>query len=269
MRIYTSIASFVNTIDACPEGEAAVSMSGVLFPFKYKIKKGSKSFVVFTPGAFEKKDSWIRFQRSSYFASIDASCISFFDPTLFLSSDNSFKIGWFQGGQGSYIDFLICCFDEIKKAWGGSHENILFYASSAGGLPAVNLAAKCKGSKVFCSNIQTNIFKWGHLHINNILNYCYNGFSRDYVEKNFDKTNIYSIDEEFDLFLVQNLCDHFHYQEHYLPYVEKMFSKINLKTITYSCPDSGHNPLSFDKEIATINSILNGGDPFISYIDLV
>ncbi|WP_324752467.1 hypothetical protein [Roseovarius sp. Pro17] len=58
--------------------------------------RDSKNLVVFFPGAHALSAPKPKFQRQNYFKNLDCSCVSFFDPTLFL--DPELTLGWFQGG---------------------------------------------------------------------------------------------------------------------------------------------------------------------------
>lgn len=214
MKIYSTVDSFLQKKES-ESDIVGVFIDKILFPFQYSFN-GSEKIVVFLPGAFDRSKSMPKFMRSNYFEELsDYNCISFFDPTLFLT-DKYFSIGWFQGEKSCfYVDLLKELMWKIIAHLNIKFENILFFSTSAGGIPAFNLASSFNKCKVFAGNIQTNLLNFEENHVARLLQYSYDGMSRRDVEVVYNKRiSIECIDEDFEVFYAQNVCDHYHYNKH-------------------------------------------------------
>lgn len=111
--------------------EYRVKQDGVDIPLFARFN-GSEKLVVFFPGAHDQGQPKPKFQRRSYFDSLDCNCISLFDPTLFLHPD--LMLGWFQGGGETYhVERTRDLILNILDVAGIMPENLILFATSAGG----------------------------------------------------------------------------------------------------------------------------------------
>lgn len=235
-----------------------VNKEGVLFPFSFSRKNSSK-IVFFFPGAFSSTERKPKFQRSSYFSSLNYNAVSFFDPTLFLCS--KMTSGWFQGyGKRSYLELLSELINEIVEYYQFSNENMLFFATSAGGIPAVKMSAQYENSNVYAGNIQVDIFKHYPTKYNLIVDTMMDGKGsvKEYKSVFSDNYHILNLNSKINMYYAQNRCDVYHYKNHYLKFIESLRDDtlLNLEKVEYFDKSSGHLPLSKDIELSIINSIL-------------
>lgn len=228
----------------------------VFFPISINLKDSDK-LVVFFPGAFDRSKDIPKFQRESYFDHLPYSCISLFDPTLFLGEN--IGSGWFQGDKSQfYAELLSEVIEKIKNYLKIENSNILFFGTSAGGIPAIH-ASKCLPEiSIYCGNIQTDLsvhnklsrslFLKGILGVDN-----FEIFKELYV----DRYNINNCNNNINLYYAQNKSDIFHYKNHYLNYMEilKSLDNIIVENVIYKHDASGHNPISMGMEIKIIHSI--------------
>lgn len=264
MNIYFDIKSALNKeMEINKKLNFFINKKGVLFPISLNIRE-SENLVIFFPGAYDTSKPMPRFQRSNYFQELPYSSLSFFDPTLFLSRELS--IGWFQGryNNTTYLDLLSEITEEIISFLKIKNENILFFASSAGGIPAIKIATNYKLSNIYAGNIQTDIFKYRESHYKKLLKALNIESVQEYKEKYPNDYHIFNINTPIKIFYAQNISDDFHYKNHYLPFIKKMKdNKIILKNLVYQYnPEKGspHNPISKNIELKIILSIIEKSD---------
>lgn len=267
MNFFPSISNFFEK--KSESGKAGVFHENILFPIDYKFTKFSDKLVVFYPGAFDKKKLMPSFQRSSYFKFLPYNCLSLFDPTLFLSDDENFSIGWFQGNTENF--YANTCSDLIRNLtnlMGISSENVLLFATSAGGIPAIKTADKIQGCNVFLGNIQTNVFGYFEKHVQKMMGICYEGESLQSIKnKYYERLSIENSLINSKVFYAQNISDKFHYDRFFSPYIKncKIIRGGELQAVVYDDAKSGHSPLHRDYEIEIIESIFNGKGFFSVY----
>lgn len=259
MDIYTSIEDFLDK-NKHGASKASVFKDGILFPFEYKLSEKSDGIVFFFPGAFNRNNPMPKFQRSSFFPSLEFSCISFFDPTLFLTDDDKFTRAWFVGDNDNwYINHLTHIVKKIISDKNINNSKVIFFGSSAGGIPSIHLASRFVDSHAYCCNIQTNILSHYPSYLNRLIKTCFGKHTElgDVKNKISERLDITSLDASFSLHIVQNKSDTFHYQNHFLPYMKslKLSQHISYESIIYEDKTIGHNPLPKQKEIEIINQI--------------
>ncbi|WP_427028349.1 hypothetical protein [Halomonas sp. H2] len=263
MEIYVSIEEFLLKKKR-GASKAAVFKDGVLFPFEYKLSEESDGIVFFLPGAFDRKNSMPKFQRSSYFSSLNCNCISFFDPTLFLTDDDKFTRAWFVGDDKNwYVNHIAHIVSSIVVSKEIRNSKILFFGSSAGGIPSIHLASRFSDSHAYCCNIQTNILAHYPAYLSRLVKVCFGEKAElsEVKRKYTERLDVTGLDARFSLHIVQNKNDVFHYKNHFLPYMDslKRSSSVAYEYCVYDDQSNGHNPLPKDKEIDVINQILSVG----------
>lgn len=232
--------------------EFYLAYRNILFPFSLSLKKSEK-FVVFLPGAFNINEPKPKFQRKSYFKDLSYTCLSCFDPTLFM--DPNLSLGWFQGNKNNfYIEYLTSLLLQIINDLGIENKNILFFGTSAGGFSALKVAQSFPASNVYLGNIQTDILKYYKNPVAKMLEICFpNVLASNQESHRFD---VFDSNVNLNIFYAQNIRDEFHYENHYLPYVE--FSKnkiINHEFVVYDHIESKHKPISKQFELDIIRKI--------------
>jgi len=121
---------------------------------------GTKTLIVSFDGARIRKGEFRKvlpgFPRWSWYTFIDGNFLCLEDP-MYYRYDN-LRVGWFYGtGDEDYAEYAA---DIIRKAaleLGIKNEDIILYASSAGGTAAIRAGAFLKGCKVVAINPQLNI----------------------------------------------------------------------------------------------------------------
>lgn len=270
MEIYSSIEGFLNMSRKLSK-RVSVFHKGVLFPFEYSFSNKKNKIVVFLPGAFNRKNTMPKFQRSGYFSLLDCNCISFFDPSLFLVDDEDFTRAWFIGEkEHSYVETLSEILGKIFNFYGVQSTDVIFFGTSAGGIPAIKLGSKFSGSHVYCGNIQTNLIRHYPAYIRKLSSICFEEEFNEARIKFEDRMSVLKDSGAFNLHLSQNISDTFHLKNHFNPYLDYLKSQSNIKfeVITYEDEKSGHNPIGKDVELKIINSIFESGsfkDCFLDY----
>lgn len=230
--------------------------NGTCYPMCLKVHSESKKLIVFLPGAFNRETQCeVKFQRSSYFDDLNHNCISFFDPTLFLHE--TIGIGWFQGEfSKDYVETISKFLNEIISDLCIDTRDIIFFSTSAGGIPALRLAASYPDSIVYAGNIQTNFLKYYKGAKDKIIKYSYNSVDETEILLN-KKSNIMKLDSKFKLIYTQNISDKFHYENHFLPYFELRGEKILMDSEFYTYVDEvrGHSPLGKNVELMILKSL--------------
>lgn len=258
-----SFKYWVENISDKAQSVSTIFSNGIPFPLTHSFTKQSDKYVFFIPSAFDRTKLMPKFQRASYFEKLPYNCLSFFDPTHFLTDDLAFSSGWFQGtSEQFYSDHLTSIIVKIAEAKNIDPKNMLFYGTSSAGIPALQAASQLPGSNVFIGNIQTNLFNHYRSKKERVFNVCYPGLSEESIKEKFwNRLQIWDIDESINLYYAQNYHDK-HYDMHYLPYLEKLKSKshIHLNTLTYYNKKTGHGPHPASDEISTICEIFEKGD---------
>lgn len=258
MKIFPTINQFLYN-DKLSSDIIGVFQDGILFPFEYNFKKDSNHLVFFFPGAFDRKKNMPKFQRSGYFKDLPYNCISFFDPTLFLSEDRKFESGWFQGNEENfYLNNLIKIVKSIVKHRKIPNSKILFFATSAGGIPAFKLACSFPESNVFLGNVQTNIFDHYPNRRDKMLSICYPEMNLETIKEKFtSRLSILKDSENINVYYAQNICDDFHLKNHFKPFLKSIENNDLLKSevVIYKDEQTGHNPLPKEIELKVINNI--------------
>lgn len=238
-----------------------ISYRKVLFPCWIDDKKSDK-WVVFFPGACSRSVPPPIFQRSSYSPQIKANVISLFDPALLLFK--SLTNAWFAGdGSRHHAAYLARLLKNFFDQRGVESNNILFYGTSAGGIPAAISAKENPGSFLCAGNIQVEAVR--HIAFEKMLPFLFPGHDEKSCFSNFRvRFDIKeSLDGSFESFVFQNRSDSFHYKNHFLSLAHwkacNEDRKLNL--YVYDNPEAGHGAVERSKELALINNILEFRNP--------
>lgn len=245
--------------------ELKIIKNQIDFYIKIELKKDNENLVVFSNGAINrtKKQPPI-YMRSSWHEEINANCIYIDDRTL---HNNELSLGW---GIGNTERYFLNDYSEIiiriSKLLNLKEKNIIYYGSSAGGFMSINLATMHKGTTALVNNPQIIVNNYLPIHVNRL----YKTLFPDLTEKDILKRYIRRFSviplmriKEYvpRIFYFQNrLCEQ-DMKNHFNVFLEKLeFYKIDsskIEFILYNDDKSGHNPLTKNKSVFHINSILD------------
>lgn len=246
-----------------------VSFQEVIFPF-WVDDKGYDKWVVFFPGASNRAVPAPTFQRSSFSPLINANVISLFDPALLLFRNitNSWFSGVPQKHHAKQAARLLKNFFDMRSI---DYKDILFYGTSAGGIPAAIAAKECPSSMLCIGNVQVEAIK--HIAFQRMIPLLYPGFS---LEEVFNKFIVrfdlkQQITGEFRTYMFQNKSDLYHFRNHFLGFVAwnkecNIGKKVNF--YVYDDPMVKHGSVGKDKEVNLINNLLRFGEPKESWASL-
>jgi|GEM_PF-4461829 len=222
----------------------------------------SEHLIVFFPGAHNLQLQKPKFQRSAYFEDLEFNCVSLFDPTLFMKED--LAIGWFQGGSGvPHFERARILIDHILAVRGLLSKNLVLFATSAGGLPAIKVSESFPESTVFVGNPQTDIMKYFKPAVEKLLDTICPGGSPSTLQRS--NMSIVGTKSAAKIVYAQNVQDKFHMKAHMEPF---MNSRPDINLILYDHP-SGHNPMDQQTELSVIRAIAAGYDPRAAYNSLI
>lgn len=246
-----------------------VSFQEVIFPF-WVDDKGFDKWVVFFPGACNRTTPAPTFQRSSFSPLINANVVSLFDPALLLfrNINNAWFCGVQQKHHAKQAARLLKIFFDSRNV---DYKDVLFFGTSAGGIPAAVAAKECPGSSACLGNIQVEAIK--HVAFERLVPLLYPRYSPEDV---FDKFRVRfdlkeQIDGEFRVHIFQNKSDSYHYKNHFMNLVHwNRACKRNTQMhfYVYDDPKVGHGSVGKDKEVALINNILRFGEPKESWASI-
>jgi hypothetical protein len=246
----------------CNRTSFCVVSEQVVFPIWLDFK-GSRKWVVFFPGACRRDLPPPIFQRSSYSKLLEANVISLFDPSLILF--RHLTNSWFSGGPQKHYALIIAnLLRDFFKTREVDPEDVIYYGSSAGGIPAVIASSVNIGSKVCIANIQVESIR--HCAFVNMTKLLFPGILPqdvfDTYRSRFDiKPHLSS---SSTLFYFQNISDRFHYKNHFVPFSlwrKESSPSNNVFLYTYDDAKIGHGPISKQHEIELINNVMHYNDP--------
>lgn len=141
------------------------------------------------------------------------------DPTFYL--DPRLMTGWFFGtGEEDATLYFSKILKIFCKTLRINYRNLYFWGSSAGGFIGMQLAKYFPQSTAVAVNAQTDISRYEHNRL--FYQLMFDGRAGDEVATTFGPrlSTVANIPRFSDnrLFLVQNIQDEHHYQEHFLPF---------------------------------------------------
>ena len=161
------------------------------------------------------------YQRWSWHEEFPGSVIYITDPTLLKYT--SLILSWYIGDSLNRLDIRLADFvqrvaDKLKV------NKIIPYGSSGGGFAALQMAANIgEGCIAVSINPQTNAMNYLEDAVDKFINLCWNGFEKDILREDlsFNAIRNYQIKQP-NVFYIQNKVDHFHYQEHLIPFINSL-----------------------------------------------
>lgn len=269
MKVFYSIEDAVEYSDK--KHAFLLSFRNVLFPI-FVDYKAYRKWVVFTPGACDRKKPMPVFQRSSYSEQVNGNVISIFDPSLL--HNRAITNSWFSGNPsryyGQYISQLLKNFFSEAKVPG---KDVVIFGTSAGGLPAFEIAKRLRGSTVWVGNIQSDASRHSAFH--NVRKYLFPKETEGSLLDNFgERFNLDKKKGEFRFYYYQNISDVFHFKNHFSPYREWFVKNRGSLPMAgefyvYEDSESGHGTFGRDKEIGIINDLLENRKPSTTWADCI
>ncbi|UQN37327.1 hypothetical protein MTR80_06370 [Alcaligenes aquatilis] len=234
-----------------------VSKSGIIYPIKFYEKPNSKSLIVFFPGMNNRGGPVPVFMRSTFANQLESDVLILSDPAMIYDKD--ITIAWFAGNKDTHFatDLGVLIDNYIKDK--NTYKNIVLYGTSAGGIPALNIATTINSAPVttVIGNAQTDAFSYWKKYILDMSKAMIGTTDINEIKKIYSKrvnTNNYACSH--NLIFMQNVDDRHHYENHYLPFIKTYQGPGKADFIEYSDPELGHNPLPKETEIEILKSIL-------------
>lgn len=254
--------SFAEARKYVTHGSFFISHRNVLFPFWWNLT-GAREWTLFTPGRFDRTKPSPGFQRSSYAADLQHNVVSVFDPLLL--RDEQITLGWFVGFKSvDHSAMLANLVLQLSEEFSFTGHDMVIFASSGGGMPALRIAEKFPHVSVYLSNIQTDPRKYYERSYRRLMRVAFPGMSSEEIDARYGgRLSSYKWDGEFRLVYAQNLSDEFHYSHHFLPFVEAGYEnerQMSVQFLTYEDPESGHGVLSRKTELGIIGAMHQGLD---------
>lgn len=146
-----------------------------------------------------------------------------------------------------------------------NNKKVLLFGTSAGGLPALQIAKSLPGAKVWAGNIQTLAYK--HSAFKKMLPVLFPNKSEDECIRDYpNRFEASKINGNNELYYFQNKSDIFHYRNHFLPYKRwymNASTKTKVRFFEYDDPVSGHGSIGRKSELQLIYRLLND-EPLVS-----
>jgi hypothetical protein len=239
-----------------------INIDGVLFEMFAHLKQNSPLLYVFGPAAVDRdKNHLPYFPRWSWAINCPYSALSLNDPTLYLGD---LKVGWFQGTEKQYYLPLSCnLVTHLANLINLKPEDILFCGSSAGGFSSLMMAAFVREASAFVVNPQTDITRDIKKRVNPLLKTCFSGMTRQEARKKFiSRLSVleycHSIGNLPRIFYLQNINDHSHWKNHYLPFIQGIGNLI-LQS------NQGVNLVNFHSELYSYSGSHKEGSQAVTY----
>lgn len=174
--------------------------------------------VVFHGAVRADVDSYPRFDRVSTMRRTEDSFLSFADPTLLLSPEMT--LGWYAGSSAWSPDETIV--EVVREAMAVSGaEELIFIGGSGGGFAALKYSRRFPGSKAFVFSPQTSTPRYEGTAFPHLMEAGFDGMSVDAALERypgrFEVVSEYAAGHRNKVYYLQNLMDHGHIKDHYLP----------------------------------------------------
>lgn len=246
--------------------EICVIKNNIDYYFKLNLKSGYQKMVIFSNRAADRsKANPPIFMRHTWAEDINASCIFVDDRTI---HDSQLMIGWGIGRKNiHYLSEVSLILRKILKTLEFSHDNCIYYGSSAGGMMSMILSIKHRYSKAIVNNPQMITYNYMN---GKPLSYIKNNFFKDYtydefVEKYKERLSIPHLMKEQNyvprVLYILNKLSPMDYEDQFLPFVKEIENselKMNkIEYLLYNHSGLGHNPLPKGRSVKIINAAID------------
>ncbi|MCP3426193.1 class I SAM-dependent methyltransferase [Rothia sp. AR01] len=163
-------------------------------------------------------DSYPRFDRVSTMRRTEDSFLSIADPTLVV--DPEMRLGWYAGtSTWSPDETIVEAVREAMKVSGA--EELIFIGGSGGGFAALKYSRRFPGSKAFVFSPQTSTPRYEGRAFPRLMEVGFDGMSTEAALERypgrFEVVSEYAAGHRNTVYYLQNLMDHGHLKDHYLP----------------------------------------------------
>jgi len=233
--------------------------------FFTNFKRSTKSLTVMLHGAINRaKKPFPNYQRWSWSEDIQNSVLNLNDPTLL---NNNLYVGWWQGDKENHPLPEACKFIRlVLDKLGFSNQQLVFYGSSAGGFASLMMAGHFKGSTALVNNPQVNCLAYRLDKVTALLEQKFPGWSKEELFQSdpsrFSVTDFYQAIKYIPTIVYyQCMEDKFHYEQHFLPFVQAInkFKPLNFTPVLYhqfEGASNSHTPLGRAAVVPIINKII-------------
>lgn len=251
-----------------------VNQDGGHFDLLFKAKCSKKLYVIFS-GSRNSGEKLPIFRRWSYYKFIPGNVLCIADPML--RKFNELNLGWYYGVKDvSWIHTSVDIIKSVLKKNNLAERDLCCLGSSGGGYASIQVASHFDGASALCINPQIMISKYPSAkEFQKIVNIDLD--EDDPYQRNKTMERMIS-NRKSKYFIVQNLTDFHHCENHLFPILERyaiqprlgLSTKSNLLVCLYSC-SGGHNAqenkVLFSHFLYTLNKFQEGDDFCISEYD--
>ncbi|MFK3988954.1 hypothetical protein ACI2JM_01385 [Psychrobacter sp. NPDC064578] len=181
-----------------------------------------KLFVMLNGAINQKREAGIPvYQRWSWHEEFPGSVLYITDPTLLKYTD--IILAWYVGDKLNRVDIRLADF-VTRVAAKLNVSKIVPYGSSGGGFAAIQLASNIgNGCIAVAINPQTIVFNYLEEAVDKYIHLCWHGFDKANLRNDlsFNAIENYQIKKPKILY-VQNKVDIFHYDDHFIPFVNAL-----------------------------------------------
>lgn len=246
--------------------EICIHKNNVAYYFKLNLKGEYKKVVIFSNGAADRSKAELPiFMRHTWADEINASCIFVDDKTI---HDSKLMIGWGIGREDvHYLGEVSLILRKILKTLEVSHDNCIYYGSSAGGMMSMILAIKHRYSKAIVNNPQMITYNYMN---GKPLSYIKNNFFKQYTYEEFlykfkDRLSVPYLMKQQNyvprVLYVLNKLSPMDYEDQFLPFIKELedseLNTIKIEYLLYNHSGLGHNPLPKERSVKIINAAID------------
>lgn len=202
----------------------AALKGGSQYDFLFLPKHSSERLFVFFSGyADRKRQRPPIFQRWSWADRFPGHTVYFSDPGL--HKDEDLSVAYYAGAEGSdYMAVIGELIRDLARGLDVPEENIVTYGSSAGGFASLRSALYLKGARHIAINPQTDSARHRQGKVDRAARVLYGATTwrelPDDYRARFTAHHREILENAGEIMLLQNVVDRFHYENHFVPFVE-------------------------------------------------
>ncbi|WP_155807792.1 alpha/beta hydrolase family protein [Bordetella petrii] len=207
-------------------GRFVVRHRGGEFQCLLNIKPDSNKLFVMLCGATNRRFAHPDFHRVSWAPEIPGSTLYVADPTLGVT--RKLSLAWYVGTRDNdWGTGLAEMVRAVAGKLGLGTDSVITYGSSGGGFAALMTAARLGDATAVAINPQTHVLQYHPKNVRTMLlsNFGtseYEELPPSLVSQRFDAIRAFRDAPKAKLLYLQNVNDIHHYEEHYLPFCEKL-----------------------------------------------
>lgn len=191
--------------------------------FYARLAPSDELYVSFQGAVMPGKLRYPSFWRVASMRNRAEAFMAFADPTLLLTSNEAFGLGWYTGGEG--WDPLEQIANVVRQAmtYSGA-KRVMFLGGSGGGFAAMRMATKFPGSIAFVQDPQTTVAAYHMLHKERLVEGCWPGRQLEDVlarhPERFDLLHVYQKSSPQNYVYYRQSTRDRHLKKHCEPFME-------------------------------------------------